>query len=302
MTQFKLRRIFLLFSAPYFLLFALIIFLNEPLLKIKNRFFPPEHIEEKSNVTEQQTNQVIWDVKYKSVPVKNDNQTVELIIKYTNEYRTQNNLPPLAVDKGLTNMAYNHSRDMGERNYFSNESPEGLSPTDRKIVLYSRLYGGISENIFRFVNAPTDQEQLAREAINGWMNEPDSRASILKKDFTHIGVGVYANDKDVYITQDFSATVAIFDDDIPLRAKKGSTFIFRGSLLKPKGTRNIDFFFQRHYRGFVKAKVQDKIPIKVEWLDDVKFVLKVRFAKKGVYELCLSVDQKFYPGQPIKIF
>nr|WP_160299177.1 CAP domain-containing protein [Bacillus alveayuensis] len=113
------------------------------------------------------------------------------IFDLTNIIRKRHGLNTLAWHKGTAIVAYNHSKDMKDHHYFSHDSPsEG--------TLVNRL---------KFENIPFELagENIAAEyvdgiaAVEGWLNSEGHRKTLLEKDFTHLGVGVYQK----YYTQNF---------------------------------------------------------------------------------------------------
>jgi uncharacterized protein YkwD len=98
-----------------------------------------------------------------------------------NRERTAATLPPLKLDRALTEAARSHSADMLARSYFSHYTPEGRSPFDR--MRESRVRFLIAgENI---ALAPT-----VRIAHTGLMNSPGHRANILRPQFGRVGIGI----------------------------------------------------------------------------------------------------------------
>jgi len=144
-----------------------------------------------------------------------------------NEERTSNGLEPLQWDQALASIAYAHSMDMAERDYFDHLSPEGDDFADRyeeagydlqtqvgntvyvggenllltnvvRSYTYDQETGEVLDYVF------SDLDELAREAVQGWMESPDHRENILTP-FTREGIGIYVTpDGEIYITENFS--------------------------------------------------------------------------------------------------
>lgn len=144
----------------------------------------------------------------------------------TNQYRTEHGLSSLDWDSDLANVARHHSVDMASRNYFSHETPEGQTPTDRGVsqgyncekIVGNLIYTGIAENIFQnnlydkiwHINGiPTsyewnDLDAIATSTVDGWMNSTGHRENILSSTYDKEGIGVeISSDDKVYITQNF---------------------------------------------------------------------------------------------------
>ena len=113
------------------------------------------------------------------------------IFDITNTIRKQFQLKPLKWDEKTANVAFEHSKEMNDKQYFSHESPsEGDLATRLKTAGVSYQMAG--ENIAaHYVDGPA--------AVQGWLNSEGHRKALLGKNFTHLGVGVYKT----YYTQDF---------------------------------------------------------------------------------------------------
>jgi uncharacterized protein YkwD len=118
-------------------------------------------------------------------------QLVDLI----NQARAQQGLPPLTVDKRLTEAARKHTELMVEHSALSHQFPgepsvqvrfsnEGL-PADSQ-----------AENI--------DLDQTIEGAHAALMKSPPHRGSILDPDYNVIGVGVVRSGESLYVTEDFA--------------------------------------------------------------------------------------------------
>lgn len=108
-------------------------------------------------------------------------RTAAEVVDLTNRERARAGLRPLAVDPALSTAAQAYSTDMAARAFYSHTSPEGSQPWDRAAAAGSRMRM-IGENIACGQRSPA-------EVVEGWMNSPGHRANILKRDFTHIGIG-----------------------------------------------------------------------------------------------------------------
>ncbi len=140
-----------------------------------------------------------------------------------NAERRKAGLRPLAMNRRLSAIAREHSRDMALRNYFSHITPEGEDPLARykkngfecSIQAGSRIYLG-AENIFQnnlyssveYMNGKAyynwdSLEEIARSTVKGWMQSPGHRRNILTRAFRSEGIGIAVKNGKVYITQDF---------------------------------------------------------------------------------------------------
>ncbi len=143
-----------------------------------------------------------------------------------NAQRSANGFQPLDHIEKIRLIARSHSEDMALRNFFSHDNPEGLDPSDRgQRVGYDcrKDYGsyftyGLAENIhqgwlfdsFQIVGGRITSydwftlEELARNAVNGWMTSPGHRQNILDASYDRAGMGVgIADDGKVFFTQNF---------------------------------------------------------------------------------------------------
>jgi uncharacterized protein YkwD len=118
--------------------------------------------------------------------------------------------PKLRWDDRLGVVARSHSEDMTERGYFSHDTPEGLSPTDR---IAKSGYGcwkgshyGVAENIaieLKYKNL----DKVAAAAVQSWMGSPGHRTNLLDGRYDRTGIGVsfgrWKGYDAVYLTQVF---------------------------------------------------------------------------------------------------
>ncbi|WP_404331377.1 CAP domain-containing protein [Mesobacillus maritimus] len=113
------------------------------------------------------------------------------ILDITNVIRYRHKQGILKWEENAALVAYGHSKEMHEANYFSHTSAR---------------YGNLSDRL----NAANVPFQLAGEniaahyvdgpaVVEGWLNSQGHRESLLSGEFTHLGVGVYQK----YYTQNF---------------------------------------------------------------------------------------------------
>jgi uncharacterized protein YkwD len=141
-----------------------------------------------------------------------------------NGERAAKGLKPLAWDGKLAAIARGHSADMADRRYFSHDTPEGSGLGTRYekarykcvIPIGDVIHGG-AENIARddlYAKITTlgdkkyydwySEDELARNAVAGWMKSPGHRANILTAYWGRQGIGVVVTrDFQVYLTEDF---------------------------------------------------------------------------------------------------
>ncbi len=115
----------------------------------------------------------------------------EQILTFTNIMRIRHNLRALTWNEETAQVAYLHSKDMKEENYFDHRSPKFGTLGDR-LKRGNVSFQLAGENIaMNYVDAAA--------AVQGWMNSEGHRKNILNKDFTELGVGVFEK----YYTQNF---------------------------------------------------------------------------------------------------
>jgi len=127
------------------------------------------------------------DPKWVDVEKANARQIFDL----TNIVRARFGLKKLAWNTALSEVAYNHSKDMADDHYFSHVSPK-YGDLKERLKNGHVSYAAAGENIAaHYTDGPA--------AVEGWLNSEGHRKTLLEKDFTHLGVGVYQK----YYTQDF---------------------------------------------------------------------------------------------------
>ena len=107
--------------------------------------------------------------------------------------------PPLTWNCTLATVALEHSRDMGERNFFSHTGSDGLSSSQR-VTNASYSWRTTGENIA--AGLATVEEVMA-----GWLSSPGHCANIMNDSYTEIGAARYHNsgaDYRYYWTQLFA--------------------------------------------------------------------------------------------------
>ncbi|GEN86613.1 CAP domain-containing protein [Oceanobacillus sp. FSL W8-0428] len=113
------------------------------------------------------------------------------ILDISNIMRYQRDLPRLEWDDQVSLVAYDHSRDMYENDYFSHVSLEGDGLKER-LEARQVAYVAAGENIAaQYPDAPA--------AMEGWLNSESHREALLSDEYSYLGVGVYR----FYYTQNF---------------------------------------------------------------------------------------------------
>lgn len=131
-----------------------------------------------------------------------------LIHAEVNDRRERRDLPALAHEPALSDDATAYSRDMARRGFYGHENPEG----ERVHQRISVNCVDVGENIMRThwreavqLEAGTirieTEADLSEHAVDSWMGSPGHRQNLLNPSFDAQGIGVAADDGDVYLTQ-----------------------------------------------------------------------------------------------------
>lgn len=129
-------------------------------------------------------------------PIENEWQRIEegnekQILDITNVLRMRHGLEVLQWDEQTAEVAYSHSKDMAEKQFFSHESETNGDLSDR-LQAAEVMYELAGENIAaNYTDAPA--------VVEGWLNSESHREAMLNAEFTHIGIGVYQK----HYTQNF---------------------------------------------------------------------------------------------------
>lgn len=125
------------------------------------------------------------------------------LIELTNQYRQENNLPPLTVNPRLTQAAVNKAMDLLNRQYFAHTAPDGKKFSEWiKEVDYDYFYVG--------ENLAIDFENN-KDIFQAWLNSPTHQENILKPQYQEIGIaalaGKYRQRATVVVVQLFGSRV-----------------------------------------------------------------------------------------------
>lgn len=131
--------------------------------------------------TQQQQDQQTQDEANQVQPQQGQNEYTSIVIKLTNQERSNQGLSPLKAHKKLSNVARNKAQDMQSNGYFSHTSPSQGSPFDM-MKNAGVSFQSAGENIARGQKSP-------QQVVDAWMDSQGHRENILNEDFTHIGVG-----------------------------------------------------------------------------------------------------------------
>ncbi len=119
-----------------------------------------------------------------------------------NETRVEQNLPPLVLDRPLSEVARRHSQELAARGVVSHHSNLYGLTTERRIRITYPDVPRMGENIAR-------NRTIAR-AHQGLLDSPGHRANRLDPSFTHVGIGVARSGRyALYLTEVFVQAGAV---------------------------------------------------------------------------------------------
>jgi uncharacterized protein YkwD len=104
-----------------------------------------------------------------------------------NRERAAHGLPGLVADARLTQASQRHSDDMGRRQFYAHENPDGVNPSGRVYAQGLPAYGTtVAENI----HWATGYRATPKRIVRDWMDSPGHRDNILRAEVSLIGVGI----------------------------------------------------------------------------------------------------------------
>jgi len=116
------------------------------------------------------------------------------IFDITNVIRNRFGLDELKWDEQVGQVAFEHSKDMYENDYFSHDSPT-FGTLEERLKAGNIEYHSAGENIAsEYIDGPA--------AVEGWLNSEGHRKALLDGSFSGLGVGVYQK----FYTQNFIQT------------------------------------------------------------------------------------------------
>lgn len=122
------------------------------------------------------------------IPTEKDWERIEdgtekQILDLTNVLRIRHKLGTLQWDDKTAQVAYAHSKDMADDDYFSHESEKYGNLSDR-LKAADVIYQLAGENIAaNYTDGPA--------VVEGWLNSESHREALLNDEFSHLGVGVF---------------------------------------------------------------------------------------------------------------
>lgn len=128
----------------------------------------------------------------------------QAVLKVVNEHRRKHDRKPLKYSRALAMAAHAHAVDMADRDYFGHDTKGGMGWAKRikKIVGRARfpevhtILDTIGENV-------AYGQDTAREVVGDWIDSPGHNENLLRKDFTHMGLGFAKRGSTEFWVQDF---------------------------------------------------------------------------------------------------
>ncbi len=119
---------------------------------------------------------------YPAVLGVSTNISINELVDYTNQKRSENGLPSLSLSSQLSSAASGKAMDMFTNNYWAHVSPSGTTPWFFiRNAGYNYVYAG--ENLARGFDNASD-------IVNAWMASPSHRENILSGNYSEVGFAV----------------------------------------------------------------------------------------------------------------
>ncbi|HEY9863507.1 MAG TPA: CAP domain-containing protein [Candidatus Obscuribacterales bacterium] len=113
---------------------------------------------------------------------------VQQVLDLTNEFRSQNGLPPLTLNTQLNATAQEQSQDMAQEDFFDHIGLDGSTPASRAQD-QGYTFSFIGENIGVGYQTPG-------EVVQGWIDSPGHRENLLNPNYEEIGIGYFYLEND----------------------------------------------------------------------------------------------------------
>jgi len=119
-----------------------------------------------------------------TAPATSSSTVANDIVRYTNEQRSRNGLPPFVASARLMQAAQLHAKQMAEYQRMDHTISGAQYPTlQSRLDAVGYAYSTAAENV-------AWNNQSAQSVVAGWMNSPGHRANILNPGLTEIGTAM----------------------------------------------------------------------------------------------------------------
>jgi len=186
-------------------------------------------------------------------------QVEQRVLELTNAERRQKRLKPLKHEDLLQKAARTHSLDMFVR----------------------------QQNGWDFSKV----DELAQRAVNGWMNSPGHRENILRKKFTHLGVGGVGKGDQVWLTQNFASIQAFLKQPLNIELKQGELLNLATNPVSQRRA-PVKYAFWLPNKGVLAAEVLSISDQQIN-VGPGEYRLRFYFPEKGRYLI--------YPGPQVVV-
>jgi uncharacterized protein YkwD len=114
-----------------------------------------------------------------------------LVLEQVNAVRMSHGMRPLALSTQLSRAAVTHSRSMASLGFFSHESRNGGSFSERIRRFYGPRNGSwtVGENLAMFGGVAPSPDEI----VTAWMSSPGHRANLLRGALREAGIGIVHN-------------------------------------------------------------------------------------------------------------
>ena len=137
------------------------------------------------------------------------------IFDMINQQREIYNLEPVQLDTRIAQVSRAYSKKMYDEDFINHTDLQGNDFVDRfgDVGIY---YLCVGENLFLIENFSPGTD-IAKSAVEGWMNSKGHRENILNQEYTHAGVGVHCQDNKCLATQNFACLTTTLTDNLQKR-------------------------------------------------------------------------------------
>lgn len=120
-----------------------------------------------------------------------DGTFAEQMVVLVNQFRQQNNLPPLKIDPSLTTAAQSYASRLGASNFFGHLDPDlnCNTPADRVTAAGYANWAAVGENIAAGYPSP-------QAAFDAFASSAGHRANMLNAAYRDIGAGFFLDEND----------------------------------------------------------------------------------------------------------
>jgi len=110
------------------------------------------------------------------------------VVREINRVRTARHLEPLRAAPSLRTAALSHSKAMLELGFFSHDSADGTSFSER-IERYYTSRGWRSWSVGETLLASSGRQTAAATVVSSWLGSPPHREIVLSRSFRDVGIG-----------------------------------------------------------------------------------------------------------------